>query len=181
MKNVFRAYSSWRWVSFKGGDNLSRLSNEALEQYIRLYHGTIYRLALGFVKNTAEAEDICQEAFVKLLDYDGEFAAPENCKAWLIRVTVNLSKNYFKSSRFRRDTELCDNIREQLPEDYTELYDSVMSLPVKYRSIVHLYYYEGYSVKEIADILRISASAVTTRLSRARDRLKKILLGEEIS
>lgn len=159
---------------------MSRLSNEALEQYIRLYHGTIYRLALGFVKNTAEAEDICQEAFIKLLDYNGEFAAPENCKAWLIRVTVNLSKNYFKSSRFKC-AELTDDVRERVSDDYTELYDAVTALPIKYRSIVHLYYYEGYSVKEIADILKISVTAATTRLSRARERLKETLLGEELS
>lgn len=158
---------------------MSRLSNNELEQYIRLYHGTVYRLALGYVKNTAEAEDICQEAFIKLLDYSGSFASPENCKAWLIRVTVNLSKNFLKSSRFRRGEELCDNIRADIPEEYTELYDAVTALPVKYRSIIHLYYYEGYSVKEIADILKISATTVTTRLSRARDRLKKTLLGED--
>ncbi len=160
---------------------MSHLSNNELEQYIRLYHGTIYRLALSYVKNTAEAEDICQDAFVKLMDYNGYFAAPENCKAWLIRVTVNLSKNYFRSSRFRHDTELCDDVREQVFDDYTELYDAVTALPIKYRSIVHLYYYEGYSVKEIADILKISVSAATTRLSRARERLKETLLGEELS
>ncbi|MDE7230065.1 MAG: RNA polymerase sigma factor [Oscillospiraceae bacterium] len=160
---------------------MSQLSNIKLEQYIRLYHGTVYRLALGYVKNTAEAEDICQEAFVRLLDYDGVFDAPENCKAWLIRVTVNLSKNYFKSSRFRQNTELCDDVRERIPDEYTELYDAVTALPIKYRSIVHLYYYEGYSVKEIADILKISVTAATTRLSRARERLREDLLGEELS
>lgn len=160
---------------------MSCLSNDALEQYIKLYHGTVYRLALGYVKNTAEAEDICQEAFVKLLDHDGAFDAPENCKAWLIRVTVNLSKNYLRSSRFRKNTELCDDVREQISDEYTDLYDAVTALPIKYRSIVHLYYYEGYSVKEIADILKISVTAATTRLSRARERLKTTLLGEELS
>lgn len=157
------------------------LSNDELGQYIKLYHGTVYRLALSYVRNTAEAEDICQEAFVKLLDYDGAFATPENCKAWLIRVTVNLSKNFLKSARFTRNIELDDNIRDDVPEEYEELYDAVMALPVKYRSIVHLYYYEGYSVKEIADILKVSASAVTTRMTRARGLLKGILLGEEQS
>lgn len=157
------------------------LSSNELEQCIRLYHSTIYRLALSYVRNTAEAEDICQEAFVKLMDYGGEFAANENRKAWLIRVTVNLSKNFLRSARFMRNVELDDNIRDTVPEEYEELYDAVMALPIKYRSIVHLYYYEGYSVKEIADILKISASAVTTRMTRARGLLKGILLGEEQS
>lgn len=157
------------------------LSNDELMQYIKLYHGTVYRLALSYTKNTAEAEDICQDVFVKLLDYDGAFNTPENCKAWLIRVTVNLSKNFLRSARFTRTAELDDNIRDTVPEEYEELYDAVMALPVKYRSIVHLYYYEGYSVKETADILKISESAVTTRMARARKLLKGLLLGEEQS
>lgn len=148
-------------------------------QCIKLYHTTIYRLALSYVRNTAEAEDICQEAFIKLVENKSDFASPENRKAWLIRVTVNLSKNFLKSARFTRTAELDDNIRDSVPEEYEELYDAVMALPIKYRSIVHLYYYEGYSVKETADILKISESAVTTRMARARKLLKGLLLGEE--
>lgn len=164
----------------KGGND-KVLSNDELMQYIKLYHSTVYRLALSYVRNTAEAEDICQEAFIKLMESTEAFASPENRKAWLIRVTVNLSKNYLRSSRFTRSVELDDNIRETVPEEYEELYDAVMALPVKYRSIVHLYYYEGYSVKETADILKISESAVTTRMARARKLLRGLLLGEEHS
>lgn len=152
---------------------------EELTRYIGLYHEHVYRLALSFVRNTAEAEDICQETFIRLLDYTGSFDAPENCKAWLMRVAANLSKNYLKSSRFTRNTELDDNIREEVASDYGDLYDAVMALPIKYRSIIHLYYFEGYSVKEITRILKITETTATTRLKRARDKLRYLLSGEE--
>lgn len=153
------------------------MSNDELTGYVRLFHGAVYRLALSYVKNSAEAEDICQEAFIKLLEYNGSFDTEGNCKAWLIRVTINLSKNLLKSSRFTRCAELDDDL-PALDEREHELLETVMSLPPKYRSVIHLYYYEGYSVKEIADILGISASAVTTRLERARRRLKEELYDE---
>ena len=154
------------------------MSNDELSEYIKLFHGTVYRLAFSYVRNCAEAEDICQDAFVKLLGYKGEFEAPENCKAWLIRVTINLSKNLLKSGRFTRCTVLDENL-PILDGEQHELMEAVMSLPPKYRSVIHLYYYEGYSVKEIADMLGVSVSSVTTRLARARERLKALLLREE--
>ena len=152
------------------------MSNEELNEYIKMFHGTVYRLAFSYVRNCAEAEDICQDAFVRLMGYKGE--APENCKAWLIRVTINLSKNLLKSGRFTRCTELDGNI-PMLDAEQRELMEAVMSLPPKYRSVIHLYYYEGYSVKETADILGVSVSSVTTRLARARERLKVLLLRED--
>lgn len=154
------------------------MSNEELSEYIRLFHGTVYRLAFSYVRNAAEAEDICQDAFVKLMEYKGAFEKPENCKAWLIRVTINLSKNLLKSSRFTRCAELDENI-PMLDKEQRELMEAVMSLPPKYRSVIHLYYYEGYSAKEIADMLGVSVSSVTTRLARARERLKDMLLRED--
>ncbi len=154
------------------------MSNEELNEYIKMFHGTVYRLALSYVRNCAEAEDICQDAFVKLMGYKGEFETPENCKAWLIRVTINLSKNLLKSGRFTRCTELDENI-PMLDAEQRGLMEAVMTLPPKYRSVIHLYYYEGYSVKETADILGVSVSSVTTRLARARERLKTLLLRED--
>lgn len=163
------------------------ISDNELNEYIKRYHGTIYKLSLSMIHNAAEAEDICQETFIKLMDYRGSFDSPENCKAWLIRVAVNLSKNVLKSSRFTRTTELDENIpqiREFLPdpscnEIQSELWQAVAKLPPQYRSVIHLYYYEGYSVKEIAKIERTTSSNVTMRLTRARKRLKIMLLGEE--
>lgn len=158
------------------------MTDGELESYIRMFHNSVYRLALSCVKNEAEAEDICQTAFCKLLDYHGKFAAPENCKAWLFRVTVNLSKNLLKSTRFSRTFQLDENIpaKHGFSDDETTLWETVSKLPPKYRVAIHLYYYEGYSINEIADMTGDSVSAVTTRLARARDKLKKLLLREGI-
>lgn len=157
------------------------MTGSELESYIRLFHKSVYRLALSYVKNEADAEDICQEAFCKLLDYRGEFAAEENCKAWLFRVTINLSKNLLKSKRFAH-MELDETIpaKHDFSDEETALWETVSKLPPKYRAVIHLYYYEGYSVKEIADMTGDSASTVTTRLARAREKLKKLLLREGI-
>lgn len=154
------------------------MTNDELTEYVRMFHGTLYRLAFSYVRNGENAEDICQNAFVKLLGYRGEFASPENCKAWLIRVTINLSKNLLRSKRSVQLEELDEDIPSLDPEEYG-LLETVMSLPPKYRAVIHLYYYEGYSVKEIADIIGATVSTVTTRLSRARERLKDMLLREE--
>lgn len=153
------------------------MTDEELTEYVRMFHGTLYRLALGYVHNRENAEDICQSAFVKLIDRKSGFETPENCKAWLIRVTINLSKNLLRKRSIRFE-ELDENIPALEKEDL-ELWEIVKSLPPKYRAVIHLYYYEGYSVKEIADIMRISVTAVTTRLTRARERLKDMLLREE--
>ncbi len=153
------------------------MSSDNLEKYIELFHGTVYRLALSYTKNSADAEDITQEAFLRLYKYSGEFAADENCKAWLIRVTVNLSKNLLKSCWFTRRAELDENIPCKSKED-RGVFDCVMSLPPKYRVVIHLYYYEGYSVREIADMLGASQSSITTRLARGRQKLKDILQKE---
>lgn len=151
--------------------------NDALERYIGLYHGTVYRLAYSYTRNSADAEDITQEAFLRLYRFNGEFAADENCKAWLLRVTVNLSKNLLRSSWFTKREELSEDIPSADREDLG-LIECVMSLPPKYRAVIHLYYYEGYSSKEIADILGITLTAVTTRLKRGREKLKELLLKE---
>lgn len=159
------------------------MTESELEQYIKQYHGAVYRLALSYVKNAAEAEDISQSAFIKLWEQSAAPEnPPENPKAWLFTVTVNLSKNLLKSMRFTRSAELDENIPYSagLSETETELWQAVMKLTPKYRTVIHLYYYEEYSVKEIADIIGASETNVTTRLARAREKLKKLLLKEGI-
>jgi RNA polymerase sigma-70 factor (ECF subfamily) len=108
---------------------------------------------------------------LRLYRFKGEFIADENCKAWLLRVTVNLSKNLLKSGWFTKRGELSEDIPSADREDLG-LIESVMSLPPKYRAVIHLYYYEGYSVKEIADILGISPENVRKRLQHGRKYLK---------
>ncbi len=151
------------------------MDGNTLVGYVKQFHKTVFRLAYSYVRNRENAEDICQEAFVKLLDYRGEFSSDEDCKRWLMRVVINLSKNLLKSFRYSRTDELSEDIPLETAED-GELLALVKTLPTKYGEVIHLFYYEGYSVKEIADILSISQTAVTSRLARGREKLKSLLM-----
>ncbi len=156
------------------------MTAKMLEKYIALYHGAVFRLAYSYLKNRADAEDICEEAFIRLYGYNGSFETDENCKAWLMKVTVNLSKNMLKSCWFSRRTELDESIPAKAHEDY-ELTEQLKRLPPKYRLVIHLYYYEGYSARDISEITGTPVSTVTTQLSRAREKLKSIIKEENLS
>lgn len=153
------------------------MNESRLGYYIEKYHGTVFRVAYSYVKNREDAEDIVQEAFLRLYNSESRFNADENVKAWLIRVSVNLAKDTLKSSWLKGRTELDRDIPYENKEESITL-DCIHRLKPEYCSVILLYYYEGYSVKEIAEILRISPTLVTTRLSRARKQLKETLLKE---
>ncbi len=156
------------------------MSNDELCRMIKLYHQTVYRAAYSLLQNAAEADDVTQETFVKLFNTEKRFESDEHCKAWLIRVAVNISKNQLKSFRYTHTEEL----NEAIPYNGSEengIEEALAGLPKKYRAVIHLYYFEGYSAKEIAKILGISLSGATTRLSRARKKLKSLLTAEEKS
>ena len=153
------------------------MDGERLTRYIGAYHAAVYRVAYSYLKNCADAEDVCQETFLRLYRFSGEFPTDDSCKAWLFRVAVNLSKNLLRSGWKTKRAELTEDIPCESEEDLG-LLESVMSLPPKYRVTIHLYYYEGYSVKEIADILGTTATTITTRLSRGREQLKRMLQEE---
>ena len=153
------------------------MNKSRLGYYIEKYHGTVFRVAYSYVKNREDAEDIAQEAFLRLFNSDAEFKADENAKAWLIRVSINLAKDMLKSSWFKGRTELDRDIPYENKEE-SIMFDCIQRLKPEYCSVILLFYYEGYSVKEIAEILRISPTLVTTRLSRARKQLKEMLLKE---
>lgn len=147
-------------------------------RYIKLYHQTVYRAALGYLHNAEDAEDAVQETFVKLFNTNKQFTSDEHCKAWLLRVVINHSKNLLRSFRYTHTEELDEAIPiEDLAE--RDLADALSALPPKYRAVIHLHYFEGYSSNEIARILGISATAVTTRLARAREKLKNLMTSEE--
>ncbi len=132
---------------------------------------SVYRLALSYLRSAAEAEDVSQTVFLRLLEKQPRLT-PGKEKAWLCTVTANLCRDRLRALR-RRPTE---PLTPDIPfEDRAqgELVAAVMALGEKERSVVHLYYYEGYSTAEIAAILGIQPSAVTTRLARARTHLKK--------
>lgn len=142
----------------------------------------LFLIALSFTGNSADAEDILQNVFIKLWKYDKGFENDEHMEKWLTAVTVNESKNFVKSAFFKHSVPIDEkNIGDYYSFENTEDYDlfsAVMSLPKKLRTVIHLFYYEDLSVKEISAILKISQSACKTRLNRGRAQLKNFL-GDE--
>lgn len=134
----------------------------------------IFRLALTYLKNVQGAEDVTQEAFIKLYKYKKEFKAAEDEKAWLIRVTINSSKDVLKSAWMKQTVPIVEDIVFEEKEQ-SNLFYAIHQLDKKYRSVIHLYYYEDYSIKEISQVLGIRETAIQTRLYRARKQLEQIL------
>lgn len=141
---------------------------------IEKYSDMLIRITYSYMKNLSDAEDITQDIFIKLLEKKPNFENEEHEKAWLIRVSINLSKDKLKSSYFK-NTEPLDDTFIQVTKDDNEVIQAVLNLPLKYRSIVLLYYYEGYSIAEVANILTLKETTVGSQLSRARKKLKSIL------
>ena len=138
----------------------------------------LYLIALSFVKNTYDAEDILQNVFLKLWNYPKPFSDETHLDKWLTVVCVNESKNYIKRP-FRQHGNSEDFVFVSSDDmDSTEkadLYNAVMQLSKKERAVIHLFYYEDLSVKDIAKMLKMKESAVKTRLNRARSKLKERL------
>ena len=153
--------------------------NNNLDVLFETYGDMIYRLALVRTKNAADAEDVVQEVFLRCLKHNPVFQSAEHQKAWLIKVTLNCSKTLLGSA-FRRHSVPEDAMGELSSEDETPdstVYDAVLKLPEKYRTAIHLYYYEDYSVREIASAMRATESTVKSWLHRARGMLKETLGG----
>ncbi|WP_295745164.1 RNA polymerase sigma factor [uncultured Oscillibacter sp.] len=133
----------------------------------------VYRIALNWFRNPADAEDAAQTVMLKLWQSDTEFADGEHLRRWLARVTLNVCKDMARSP-WRRHTVSLEELRSPVFSDGERraVYREVMALPGKYRVPLYLYYYEGYSVAEIGELLRLNASTVQTRLARARGKLK---------
>ena len=148
------------------------------EQYNR-YKNSVFAVVYNYVQNTADAEDILQDVFLKFYSSEVEFADEEHVKAWLIRVGINASKNHLRKVENRSATVLDESLPYDEKSQDNELLFYVQRLPEKYRIPVHLYYYESYSVKEIAQILEMPQATVKIRLKRGREQLGKILVKEE--
>ncbi len=156
------------------------ISNQ-LEGYFRKYGLVCYRVAFTLVKNHADAEDIVQEVIIRLLVYQPEFASEEHEKAWMIRTAINLSKDLLKS-KWNRATVGMDAVSEteksyfQVPDmEIEDTLWNILELPERYRNCLYLFYYEDYSIREIAKILEIPENTVKTNLRRGREALKQKL------
>ncbi len=145
--------------------------NQYLEKMVEKYSNMIYRLALIRTKTKENSEDVYQEVFLRLAKKMPDFKSEEHERAWLIRVTINCSKNLLNSKFFRNTAELKEDIPFETEEKH-DIYYSVQKLPIKYKTIVHLYYYENYKIKEISEILKMKENTVKSCLARAREKLK---------
>ena len=133
------------------------------------------RLAYSYLHNMQDAEDILQETLIRYLQSAPVFENSEHEKAWLLRVAVNLSKNRIDYNRLRETDELDEKLQQEEREDLAFVWEAVRELPEHYREVIHLYYYEGYSTKEIAKILQSRESTVRSNLKRGREKLKAVL------
>lgn len=147
---------------------------EKVAEIVEKYSDLLLRVAFTYMKNISDAEDMVQEVFLKLVKDYPSFENDEHKKAWLIRVTINLCKNRLKSAWFRKTEPIYDTTLSFSDEDKFVM-NAVMELPTKYRSVILLYYREGYSIKEISNILDIRESTLSSQLQRARAQLKSKL------
>ena len=157
------------------------MTDTEFRQIAETYGDTIFRVAYHSLKNRADAEDVMQTVLLRLYECQKSFENEDHVKHWLIRVAVNESRKLLRSF-WRRNRLTLDEQTDQPVFDrseQSELFEAVMALPEKYRLTVYLYYYEDYSVREVAEALRTNPSTVQTWLMRARGRLRDELTPEE--
>ncbi|MBO5232422.1 MAG: RNA polymerase sigma factor [Clostridia bacterium] len=144
----------------------------------KTYSGTVYRLAFVRTGNTADADDILSDVFVRLIKNISKIKSEVHLRSWLIRATVNQSKTYYKKSKRIEKVRLADidGAVQQNSEENLVL-PAVMELPYHQKTVIYMHYFEGYSVEEIAGICGIAKGTVKSRLARARKTLKTTLEG----
>lgn len=157
---------------------MGEIDDREAGRLVDAYSDMILRVSYTYLKSVYDAEDICQTVFLKLLTSGKKFDSLEHEKAWVLRAAINACKDELRAPR--RKAAPLDSLTEtaapSVPESDT--LDAVMALPGKYREAIYLFYYEGYSVKEIAGLLHKSESAISARLSRGRKQLRIDLGGE---
>ncbi len=153
---------------------------QSVQELFEKYQDNLYIIAFNVCKNAEDAKDVVQDTFIQYYSAKKEFDNEQHIRAWLIRVAINKAKNV-NGTFWRKNKISLEDYMESLvfetPES-EELFETVMHLPEKYRIVIHLFYYEEYSVHEIADILKLSESNVKVRLSRGRSLLKEKLQEE---
>lgn len=158
-----------------------RMEKNEFEKTVRDYSDMLLRCAYSICSNRSDAEDIVQEAFIKLIKKNPKFRDEEHKKAWLLRVVINLSKDFVKSfwNRNKEHIEDLDDIKcikvsKENDVTDTEIWSLVEKLQVKYRIVIELYYHEDLTLKEISAAIGKSVATTSNRLNRARDLLKKL-------
>ena len=160
---------------------MSHLTDEQFEIIYNKYYSMLLNIANKYVRNYPDSEDIVQEVFIKFYKNNKTFEEDEMIKYYLIRLTINYSLNVIKHEKKQLiDNEYINNLpdtsnSEERNENKEEIYSCICLLKDNYKTIIILYYYEKYNLKQISNILKISESNASTRLNRAREKLKKII------
>ncbi|MBR0427857.1 MAG: sigma-70 family RNA polymerase sigma factor [Clostridia bacterium] len=145
-----------------------------IDELIEVYSNMILQIAYQNLFNKSDAEDVAQEVFIKLINTLDKLKNNEHIKAWLIRVTINLSKDYNKSF-WNKNTTAIDEELKYFDEENQEVFKELSKLNPDYRNIIYLYYYQGYRIAEISEILSMNQNTVSSYLTRARKEFKNIL------
>ncbi len=162
-------------ISLLGENTEKQRANAVAEEVLNIYGNSILRLAYSYVKNMSDAEEILQDTIIKYIEKSPDFENENHKKAWLMKVCANLSKNRIQYNKIRMSDELSDELMEENRTDLSFVWDAVKMLEPNYREAIHLFYYEGYSTSEIAEILGKNESTVRSNLSRGRQKLKSVL------
>ncbi len=152
------------------------MQTEEIKNIIEKYSGLVYKVAITRSGNIENAEDVFQEVFIKYSQKMPKFENEEHEKAWFIRITINLTKNLHNQAWNRKTVPLEETIQFEEKEE-ENIFQIVSTLPQNYRTVVYLFYYEGYKIKEISKILKTREGTIKTWLSRARERLKEKIEG----
>lgn len=154
-------------------------SHKEIEEILNVYGDMIYRMAYTQVKSRALADDVYQDVCIKLLKQKKKIEPEEHLKAWLLRVTINCCKDYWKSAWVQKiswSTNSKENMEalgnNPMEQETGYVTECVLNLPEKYRTVIHLYYYEGYSQKEIAELLGKKENTIASQLARGKTLLK---------
>ena len=152
------------------------MQTEEIKNMIEKYSGLVYKVAITRSGNIENAEDVFQEVFIKYSQKMPKFENEEHEKAWFIRVTINLTKNLHNQAWNRKTVPLEETIQFEEKEE-ENIFQIVSTWPQNYRTVVYLFYYAGYKIKEISKILKTREGTIKTWLSRARESLKEKIEG----
>ena len=153
------------------------IQEQDLRRVVEIYSHMLLRVAMTRVPTTADAEDVVQDVFLRLMTHSPRFRDGEHEKAWLLRTTLNRAGDLCRRRRDDACLDAAESVAAEAP-DYGPLLSAVRSLPQAYSAVIHLYYYEGYSAMEIAGILGRKENTIYTWLSKAKNMLREKLGGE---
>lgn len=158
-------------------ENEPLYTDDYISELVQSYSDMVLRIAFTYLKNSADAQDVCQEVFIQIVKLQKTFKHAEHEKAWIIRVMINRCKDMIRGPWKRLFSPLGDAVIPIKDEQNKEVVAHVMELPQKYRIVIYLYYFENYSTAEIAQLLDKKESTVRTQLKRARELLKTNMIG----